>query len=269
VFRDRNFGVSSLAIFLIGLGFNSSLLLVALYTQKVLGYDAWTAGLTLAPGGLGTMIALMISGRLVSRVDQRLMLAFGCLLQAAALGLMTHLTSTMDFWSLAWPRFLQGFSFGFIFVPLQALALATIKTERLANATAAYNLVRNIGGSTGVALATTLLARRSQQHQATLISHLHDWNPAMAERLQDWTDHFLAQGNDSFTAARRAVAMLYRETQVQAQVLSYADDFWLLLVTFCGVVVLIPFMKRVRADAVAARRAQPAERDPGLPAPAE
>src|SRR6185369_10943396 len=88
VFRDRNFGVSSLAIFLIGLGFNSSLLLVALYTQKILGYGAWTAGLTLAPGGLGTMIALMISGRLVSRVDQRLMLAFGCLLQAAALGLM-------------------------------------------------------------------------------------------------------------------------------------------------------------------------------------
>jgi DHA2 family multidrug resistance protein len=269
VFRDRNFGVSSVAIFLIGLGFNSSLLLVALYTQKVLGYDAWTAGLTLAPGGLGTMIALMISGRLVSRVDQRLMLAFGCLLQAAALGLMTHVTATMDFWSLAWPRFVQGFSYGFIFVPLQALALATIKTERLANATAAYNVVRNIGGSTGVALATTLLARRSQQHQATLISHLHDWNPAMAERLQDWTEHFMAHGSDTFTASRRALAMLYRETVMQAQVLSYADDFWLLLVVFCGVVVLIPFMRRVRAEPARARQAQAAERDPGLPAPAE
>jgi DHA2 family multidrug resistance protein len=268
VFRDRNFGVGSVAIFLIGLGFNSSLLLVALYTQKILGYDAWTSGLTLAPGGLGTMMALMISGRLVSRMDQRLMLAFGCLLQAASLGLMTHVTSTMDFWSLAWPRFLQGFSFGFIFVPLQALALATIRTERLSNATAAYNLVRNIGGSTGVALATTLLARRSQQHQATLIGHLHDWNPAMAERLQDWTEHFMSQGNDSYTAGRRAVAMLYRETVVQAQVLSYADDFWLMLIVFCGVVLLIPFMRRVRADATA-RRAQPAERDPGLPAAAE
>jgi MFS transporter, DHA2 family, multidrug resistance protein len=269
VFRDRNFGVSSLAIFLIGLGFNSSLLLVALYTQKILGYDAWTAGLTLAPGGLGTMIALMISGRLVSRVDQRLMLAFGCLLQAAALGLMTHVTSTMDFWSLAWPRFLQGFSFGFIFVPLQALALATIRTERLANATAAYNVVRNIGGSTGVAMATTLLARRSQQHQTTLTSHIHDWNPAVAERLQDWTDHFLAQGSDSFTAGRRAMAMLYRETLVQAQVLSYADDFWLLLVTFVGVIVLIPFMRRVRAEPARPRGPTPAERDPGLPAPAD
>jgi DHA2 family multidrug resistance protein len=269
VFRDRNFGVSSVAMFLIGLGFNSSLLLVALYTQKILGYDAWTAGLTLAPGGLGTMMALMISGRLVSRMDQRVMLAFGCLLQAASLGLMTEVTATMDFWSLAWPRFIQGFSFGFIFVPLQALALATIRTERLANATAAYNVVRNIGGSVGVALATTLLARRSQQHQATLIGHLHDWNPAYAERLQDWTEHFLAQGADRFTAARRAMVMLYRETQVQAQVLSYADDFWLLLLVFCGVIVLVPFMRRVRAEPAPRPAAAPAARDPGLPAPAD
>ncbi len=165
IFRDRNFGLSSLAIFIVGLGFNSSLLLVALYTQQVLGYDAWSSGLTLAPGGFGTMIALMISGRLVSRVDQRAMLAGGCLLQAFALWLMASVTPTMDFWNLAWPRFLQGFSQGFIFLPLQALALGTVATERLGNATAAYNVLRNMGGSVGVAVATTLLARRSQQHQ--------------------------------------------------------------------------------------------------------
>ena len=267
MFKDRNFGVASLAIFLIGLGFNSSVLLVALYTQKILGYDAWTAGLTLAPGGLGTMIALMISGRLVSRVDQRLMLTFGCLAQAVSLWLMTHVTVTMDFWSLAWPRFVQGFSFGFIFVPLQALALATIRTERLSNATAAYNVVRNIGGSTGVALATTLLARRAQEHQATLIGHLDPWNPAMGERLRNWAERFVAQGDDTFTAARRAMAMLYRETLVQAQVLSYADDFWVLLAVFCGVFVLIPFMHRVRSEPRGA--ATPPARDPGLPAAAE
>jgi DHA2 family multidrug resistance protein len=214
------------------------------------------------------MIALMISGRLVSRMDQRLMLAFGCGLQAISLWLMTHITLTMDFWSLAWPRFVQGFSFGFIFVPLQALALATVRTERLSNATAAYNVVRNIGGSSGVALATTLLARRAQEHQATLIGHLDPWNPAMAVRLKEWAERFLAQGDDAFTAARRAMAMLYRETVVQAQVLSYADDFWLLLAVFCGVIVLVPFMHRVRAEPARAQAAQ-SERDPGLPAAAE
>jgi DHA2 family multidrug resistance protein len=274
VFVDRNFGVGTIAIFLIGLAFNSSLLLIALYTQKILGYDAWTAGLTLAPGGLGTMIALMISGRLVSRMDQRLMLAAGCLLQAVALGLMTHVTSSMDFASLAWPRFVQGFSMGFIFVPLQALALATIRTERLGNATAAYNLVRNIGGSVGVALATTLLARRAQQHQATLTSNVTAGDPEVAERLERWTEHFMALGADSFTAGRRAMAMVYRETVTQAQVLSYADDFWLLLIASCAVVLLVPFMRRVRATDVARARGKaaaeaPVARDPGLPAATE
>jgi DHA2 family multidrug resistance protein len=268
VFRDRNFGVSSLAIFLIGFSFNSSVLLVALYTQKILGYDAWTAGLTLAPGGLGTMIALMISGRLVSRMDQRLMLAGGCVLQVVALWMMTQVTATIDFWNLAWPRFLQGFSSGFLFVPLQALALATIPTERLANSTAAYNVVRNIGGSMGVAIATTLLARRSQQHQAILTSHVHVWNPAVTARLQEWTAYFMTQGADQFTAARRAMAMLYRETVIQAQILSYADDFWFMLVTYCGVLLLVPFMRRVRSDATRPRP-QPTARDPGLPAPAD
>jgi len=269
VFGDRNFGLGTAAIFLIGLSFNSSLLLLALYTQKILGYDAWTSGLTLAPGGLGTMIALMISGRLVSRMDQRLMLAGGCLLQAGSLWLMTHVTTTMDFESLAWPRFIQGFSMGFVFVPLQALALGSIPTERLSNATAAYNLVRNIGGSTGVALATTLLARRSQDHQVTLGGHIDMANAAVTARLDRWTEHFAALGADSFTAGRRAVAMLYRETITQAQVLSYADDFRLMLVACCAVVALIPFMRRVRASDKGRGKPSPPDavaRDPGLPA---
>jgi len=274
VFGDRNFGLGTLAILLIGLGFNSSLLLVALYTQTILGYDAWTAGLTLAPGGLGTMLALMISGRLVSRMDQRVMLAGGCLLQGVALDLMTRVTPTMDFWSLAWPRFVQGFSMGFIFVPLQALTLATIRTEALGNATAAYNVARNIGGSVGVALVTTLLARRSQQHQVTLASHANVWNPEMTDRLREWTGHFVAQGADTYTAGRRALAMLYRETLAQAQILSYADDFWLLLLVYSSVLLLIPFMRRVRSDqATRARRtperADSIARDPGLPAPSD
>jgi len=273
VFRDRNFGIGTLAIFLVGLGFNSSLLLLALYTQTVLGYDAWTAGLTLAPGGLGTMIALMISGRLVSRMDQRLMLAGGCTLAAVALFFMTRLTSTIDFWNLAWPRFLQGFSQGFIFVPLQALTLATIPTERLGNSTAAYNVARNIGGSMGVALVTTLLARRSQVHQATLMGHLDPWSFEMAGRLQVWTNHFVTHGADTYTAGRQAMAMLYRETVTQANILSYADDFWLLLVVYCSVLLLIPFMRRVRSGGGARGRRstedEPVARDPGLPAPAE
>jgi DHA2 family multidrug resistance protein len=268
VFNDRNFAVGTLCITLVALGFNSSMLLIALYTQKMLHYDAWTSGLVLAPGGLGTMIALMISGRLVSRMDQRLLLVFGCFLNIGAVTLMTRLTLGLDYWGLAWPRFLQGFAMGFVFVPLQVLALATIRIDRLGNATAAYNVVRNIGGSVGVTLATTLLARRSQGHQATLVAHVNVWNPETAERLKEWAYHFRGQGADPFTAGRQALAMVYRGTIEQAQVLAYADDFWLILITSLAVLPLIPLMRRVRTEQNESAR-QAGERVEALPAPEE
>jgi DHA2 family multidrug resistance protein len=271
VFNNRNFAIASIIISMVAVGFNSSLLLLALYTQKMLGYDAWTSGMVLAPGGLGTMIALLISGRLVSRVDQRLMLVFGCGLNAFCLAWMSNVTLTMDYWSLAVPRFLQGFGQGFIFPPLQTLALATIRMHRLSNATAAFNVVRNVGGSIGVAIVTTLLARRAQYHQSTLAGHVNQWDPETAGRLREWTDHFAQHGADSFTASRRATAMLYRELVGQAQVLTYGDEFWLLAMVFVVVLPLLPFMRRVRAEENEQARAGPAApaRAASAPEPAD
>jgi len=232
----------------------------------MLNYDAWTSGLVLAPGGLGTMIALMISGRLISRVDQRLLLGFGCGLNIVAVLLMTNLTLELDYWGLAWPRFLQGFAMGFVFPPLQVLALATISLDRLGNATAAYNVVRNVGGSIGVALFTTLLARRSQGHQAALVAHVNPWDPETAQRLADWAHHFRGQGADTFTASRQALAMLYRGAVDQAHVLAYIDDFWLIAVTFIVLLPLIPLMRRVRTEENERARG---ERVEPLPVPEE
>jgi hypothetical protein len=119
---------------------------------------------------------------------------------------------------------------------------------------------------------TTLLARRSQVHQATLTGHLDQWNFEMAGRLSMWTDHFVNHGADTFTAARQAMAMLYRETVTQAHILAYADDFWLLLAVYSSVLLLIPFMRRVRSGPRGRRSEEESEstaRDPGLPAPAE
>jgi len=248
VFNDRNFAVGSVVMATVGLGFYSSTVLLALYTQKLMGYDAWTSGIVLAPGGLGNMIALLFSGRLVTRVDQRVLLAGGLLLNAVAFYLMTSVTLGMDYWALALPRFIQGFGQGFVFVPLQTLALATIRMERLSNATAAYNVVRNFGGSVGIALVTTLLARRSQYHQSTLGSHVTVWSADTAGRLQRWYDHFAAQGSDTFTSGRRALAMLYRDATDQAQVLAYGDIYILLVFLFTALLFLIPWMRRIRAD---------------------
>jgi DHA2 family multidrug resistance protein len=237
VYTDRNFAASSLIMFVMMIGFFSSMVLLALFTQKVLGFDAWTSGLVLAPGGVGNMLSLILAGRLITRVDQRWLIALGCGLNAYATYLMSAVTLDMDYWALAWPRFIQGAGVGFVFVPLNAVALATIAREKMGNATAALNVVRNLGGGFGVALMTTLLARRSQQHQTTLVGHVNIWDPETSERLRVWTDHFAAHGADAFTA-----------------------DFWLLFALFCLTLFLLPLLRRVRMGP-----APPSPRDADAP----
>src|SRR5436309_1384964 len=220
------------------------------YLRKAGRVDWWGLGLMVAGSGI------------VTRIDQRWMLAFGCLLNAVSLYMMTSLTLGMDYWALALPRFLQGFAVGFIFVPLSTLALATIRREKLVNATAVYGMLRNVGGSIGIAVVTTLLAQRSQFHQATLVGHITPWDPETRAQLVKWAGHFAAQGSDTFTAQQRAVVMLYRDTVAQARLLAYADDFWLLAVMFTAVPLILPFMRRVRLGSRGAAGAQATERSP-------
>jgi DHA2 family multidrug resistance protein len=271
VFASRNFALGSVVISLAVFTFFASMLLLALFTQKLLGYDAWTSGYVLAPGGVGNMVSLLIAGRLVARVDQRLLLATGAIINAVALQWMSHLSLDMDFWSLVWPRLLQGFGMGFIFVPLQTLALSTVPVHKLGNATAAFNVVRNIGGSTGIAIVTTLLARRSQYHQSVLVQNADAGNPLTAERLAGWTAHFASRGADAVTAGRQALGMLYHETVEQAQLLAYTDDMRLLSYLFLAVLAILPLMRRIRVEETERRRADspgPA-RVEGLPAASE
>jgi MFS transporter, DHA2 family, multidrug resistance protein len=268
VFAERNFTLGSVVMALAGFGFYASMLLLALYTQKLMSYDAWTSGLVLAPSGIGQALMLLLVGRLVTRADQRVLLGFGVLMNGLATYLMSNVTLGSDFWSLAWPRLIQGIGMGFIFVPLQTLALAAIPLGQLPNATAAFNVVRNVGGSMGVAITTTLLTRRAQVHQNTLVAHVDVWDPETAARLSRWTQHFSSQGADAFTAGRQALSMLYRDAVDQAQVLAFIDDFRLLAVLYASLIILIPFMRRVRTEP--ADRPRPAgETVAPLPAPAE
>jgi MFS transporter, DHA2 family, multidrug resistance protein len=246
VYRDRNFAAASVIMVFVMFGFFSSMVLLALFTQKVLGYDAWTSGLVLAPGGVGNLLSLVIAGRLINRMDQRILLFLGCMLNAWAAWNMSVLTSNVDYWALAWPRFVQGLGVGFIFVPLNAVGLATIPRISMGNATALLNVVRNLGGGAGVAVVSMLLARRTQEHQSTLVPHVNPFDAETAARLSAWASHFGAHGADSFTAQQRALARVYQELTQQAQVLAFADDFWLLFVLFSGTILLLPLLGRVR-----------------------
>ena len=252
VFADRNFTLGSVVMALAGFGFYASMLLLALYTQKLMAYDAWTSGLVLAPSGIGQALMLVLVGRLVTRTDQRIVLCFGVLMNGLATLLMSNVTLGSDFWSLAWPRLVQGIGMGCIFVPLQMLALASVPIGQLPNATALFSVVRNVGGSMGVAISTTLLSRRAQTHQSALVSHVSPFDPETVERLRQWTEHFAARGADAMTAGRQAVAMIYREMQTQAQVLAFMDDFRVLAAMYAALVVLVILMRPIRPTATPA-----------------
>jgi MFS transporter, DHA2 family, multidrug resistance protein len=267
VLADRNFTLGSLVMSMAGFGFYASMLLLALYTQKLMGYDAWTSGLVLAPSGIGQAVMLLVVGYAVNRFDQRIVLSFGVLMNGLATFLMSNVTLSIDFWSLALPRLVQGVGMGCIFVPLQMLAFSSIPIRQLPNATALFSVVRNIGGSAGVAISTTLLTRRAQMHQSVLVANTNVWAPETTERLRTWTQHFQAQGADAVTAGQQAVAMLYRETQAQAQVLAFMDDFRLLAIMYACLVFLIFFMHRTRTER--AERQGPASERAVAAVPAE
>jgi DHA2 family multidrug resistance protein len=143
----------------------------------------------------------------------------------------------------------QGFGTGFLFVPLATMALATVPRERLANATACFNVVRNFGGSAGIAIVTTLLARRAQYHQSVLVAHVSPLDPETQGWLEQAAAHFAARGADAWTAERQAAALLAERTVEQARVLAYADAFWLLALVAAALLPLLPFMRRIRAEA--------------------
>ena len=264
VYADRNFAAASVIMFVMMTGFYSSMVVLALLTQKVLGYDAWTSGLVLAPGGVGNLVSLLLAGRLMIRVDQRWLLAIGCGLNAWATYEMSTVTLGMDYWGLAWPRFVQGFGVGLIFAPLNTVALATVEREKMGNATALLNVVRNLGGGIGIALMATLIARRSQEHQTVLAAHVNLWDAETTERLHMWARHFAAQGADAFTAERQALGRMYQQVTQQAQLLAFADVFWLLFFLFCASVLLLPMLRRVRVESGGKRQARTEDAAPAV-----
>jgi DHA2 family multidrug resistance protein len=244
VLRNRTFALGTLLITAVGFGLYSSFLLLTFYTEHLLRYDALTAGWVLAPGGVGSLISLAIGGRLVDRIDPRWLVSLGTGIIAYSLYLMGTLTLGADFWAVLWPRFVQGFGMGLVFVPLTTMALTAVSAAELPTASGLFNVVRNVGGSVGIAVTTTWLARQTQVHMATLIGHVTPWSAATADRLARLQDVYLAAGADADTARRQALKHLYEEVQRQASMNAFSDDFLRLAAIFVAIVPLVWVMRR-------------------------
>jgi DHA2 family multidrug resistance protein len=231
-------------MFFFGFVLYGSIMLLPLYLQTVMGYDATLAGMSLAWGGVGSLMIMPIVGRLTAVVDNRWLVGVGLLINALAVYLMSLFNTQIDFATATWPRFVQGFGLGTTFVSLTTLTMSRITQERMGNATGIFNLMRNLGGSFGVATATTLLSRRGQFHQSRLVEHLTPFSLPFNE-WRERVGGLLDLGPDwNLWDAPQSLAGLYQEVQRQAQMLSFCDDYWFFTLIFLALIPLVLLMRR-------------------------
>jgi DHA2 family multidrug resistance protein len=235
LFRDRNFAAGMAFIFIVGVTYLASLALMTPYLQSLMNYPIVTAGLVLGPRGIGTMVAMMIVGRLVGRVDTRLLLVIGLGLVAWSFYDLTGWTPDVSQMRIMGNGMVQGAGLGFLFVPLNTVSLATLPPEQRTEGTGLFNLSRNIGSSVGISVVTSLLTQNTQANHADIAQHVTAVNrvfesPTIAQFWNPATD-----------AGRAALdAMITR----QAQIIAYIDDFKLLMIATLVVIPLLLVFKQ-------------------------
>ncbi len=223
VLKNYNFTLGMMLMFFAGLSLYSLTATIPLFLQSLMGYTALQSGFTMIPRGLGALVAMPLAGRLVSRVQGRYLAAGGFLSFGASAFLLSRLSLDLSPWLLFWPLFFSGVSIAFMFVPLNTLALGSLKPEQVGNAAGIFNLMRNVGGSVGISLVTTLVARSAQAHQTFLAGHLTPYDPAYQSHLRTAASAF--SGGGSWTSHQMALGSLYHSLLGQAGLLAYLDNF--------------------------------------------
>jgi DHA2 family multidrug resistance protein len=239
LFRDRNFSAGVIFVAIVGLTYYASLALQPPYLQDLMQYPIVTAGLVMGPRGVGTMAAMMAVGRLIGKVDTRVLLAIGLGLTAWSFYQMTGWTPEVPQLTIVLVGIVQGIGLGFLFVPLSVATLSTLSSDARAEGAGLYSLSRNIGSSVGISVVNSMLTRNTQANHAAIAQYVTPVNRA-----------FEAPGIARFwnplTGAGRAAldAVVTR----QAEIIAYIDDYKLLMIATIAVVpLLIVFKKASRS----------------------
>jgi MFS transporter, DHA2 family, multidrug resistance protein len=244
LFKNRNFAVSCLMMFMLGGVLFGATVLLPQMMQSLMGYSAEDAGMVLSPGAIVIILLLPLVGRMINWIDPRYMIAFGFLAAALALFHMTELYLGVDFRTIVMLRIYQMAGVAFLFVPIQTMCYVGIPMEKNNNVSGMTNLARNMGGSIGIAAVETLLSRRSQFHQNVLSAHTSQFDPALRNQISGLTQTFAASGLDHSVATQMAHGRIYGLLQTQAAMLAYVDTIWIFAVVCVLVVPLAFLMKR-------------------------
>jgi DHA2 family multidrug resistance protein len=236
--KNRNFVTGVSFIFIVGLVIFATRVLLPGMLEGLLDYPVATTGLVTAPSGLGTMFAMLITGRLIGKVDLRVILFVGFGICAFSLWQMSQYSLDLSMSDIVWPNVIQGIGTGLLFVPLSVGTFTSLDPAMRAHGTGIFSLMRNIGSSIGISLVQVLLVRNTQIAHASLAERITSANPA-------WNNPAVASIYD-LSSPGGAAALDGAITQ-QAAMIAYVDDFWLMCIVTVAVMPLIWLIKPTRA----------------------
>ena len=248
VFRHRNFALGCLLIGLFGAAIYALVTLLPLFYQELMGYTALAAGWAVSPRGVGAIIAMPIIGFLTAKIDNRWLIVTGFLMFAWASLWFGEANLAIGQWSFLWPIVISGFGSGCVFVPLSTTAMAFLKNEEIGNASGLYNLLRNVGGSIGISVVNTIVARHEQLHRNELVRSLTPGRVTVQEAIAGVQQFLVAQGASPQSALQRAYGLIAGILTIQARMWSYVDDFrYMALVCFACIPIVFALKKTVGA----------------------
>jgi len=244
LFKDRSYAVGVFLMTVLGFVLYGSLVLLPVMLQTLFGFSSYQAGQAMVPRGVGSLVMMPTVGLLTGLVDPRKLLIIGLAIGGGTLIWLGQLDLNAGYWEIFWPQLLQGAGLALLFVPLTTVSMATIAQERMGYATSMFNLMRNIGGSVGIAITATILARQRQTVSAHLGENISLYDPATQSLLNQITSGLIAAGSDAVTATQRAYMVLNGMLFRQASMVSFVMLFRLLGVVFLLMIPLVFIMRR-------------------------
>jgi len=245
-FKNLSFSTGNIIMFFVFFNLFGSIVLLPIFLQTLMGYTSFLSGLALGPGGIATIIAMPIAGKLVTKINPKAILAFGIVVAGYSVHMMAQFNLQVDFNTIFWPRVVLGIGMGFLFIPLTTMTMSSIRKEEMGNATGIFNLLRNLGGSFGVAFITTMLARRAQFHQVHLVEHLSPFDRNFQIALPQISQMLQQKGFIPSLPDQGSLGLIYGEVIKQASVLSFNDVFYLLSTMMMLILPLVLLMKKGR-----------------------
>jgi DHA2 family multidrug resistance protein len=242
--KDRNFAVGVFLMYALGFSLYGSTVLLPIFLQNLLGYNAYLSGMTLSPGAVITMLTMPLVGFLMTKFQARWLIIFGLVLGAIGLFKMAKFNLQISYWDAVWARMIMSAGLGFLFVPINTAAYAYVAKTETDYASGLINLARNLGGSAGISFVTTMLARRAQFHQNILVSHVTETNPAYIQMYEGARAMLIQHGTNAAEAAIQAKTLIYAFVKQQAAMLSFIDNFYVIAIVFLLMIPLVFLMKK-------------------------